>query len=877
LGSIGTSPVASHNRRHDRRPRLFAYLWALMMVLLAASVYGFFFPATRIPFITFYPCIFVIALLFGAGPAVLSSLMSALMANWLFMGEPYTWSITRQEISATLTFLILSVSTALLAEWQRRTQHKLRLETVERSKSELTERQLRTYLQQILKGMSDALIAVDRNGRIEMMNGPAEQLTGFTLEEARGTPVDSVYQTIDETTGKTLKPTVFEALHHGIATGLANHKILVNRDGRSFAIDDAASPIRDETGAITGAVLLFRDMEERRNAQRKLEQSERQLVGILESIGDGFVAIDKDGRLSYVNERGLEYFDPSIENPIGQVLWDLFPQYHGVDIFDRLRRAHLDRTTERIEHFSTRLHRWLEVAAFPMLDGGLSLYIRDIHDRKMAEDALREARDRLGIALRSGRMGLWTRELRPEDRVQWSPELESVFGLEPGTFQGTEEAFFNLIFEEDRDKVREAVAYAVTNRTEYEVEFRFHHAQGGVRWMSGRGRAFYDANGNPLRMAGAGIDITERKRAELALHLSEQRFRRLYESNLVGIAFFRLSGEVIEANDEFLRLLDIQRDTFNPWSRVNWLERLSEASRNSVQDGVRQLLTTGVMPVLEAEFVNAPQAGQSSRESRVPIILGAAMLDDPSYDAVAFVLDNTARKDTERRLQRVNEDLEHFTRSASHDLQEPLRVTSTYLQLLAATMTGKLSAKEQRALDFALDGAERSVALLESLRAYWQTTVATGSEEEFIDSGQAVETALAHLRQSISTSGAKIRVGPMPMLRAQAGPLTQVFQNLIGNAIKYRGSDPPCIEVSASRSGPYWVFTVDDNGVGVPAAYREQIFRPFQRLHGREVEGTGLGLSLCQKIIERYGGRIWVESRNGAGSRFAFELPASDG
>jgi PAS domain S-box-containing protein len=849
---------------------------ALALVCSAAILYSLFFPNAQIPFITFYPCVFLVALLFGAGPAIVSALLSAFLANWVFMGEPFTWSITPRELGATLTFLFLSISTAVLAEWQRRTQQRLQLESAERARSELSERQLRTYLEQILKGMTDALISVDHEGRVEMMNGAAEQLTGYSLSEVRGRSVESVYVTEDEASRKVLRPAVFEALRQGVATGLANHKLLIRRDGQAVAIDDSASPIRDATGAIVGAVLLFRDMEERRNSQRSLERSERQLTGILESIGDGFVAIDKDARLTYVNRRGLEYFDPSIEQSTGRILWDLFPQYHGIEMFDRLRLAHKERTTARIEHFSRRLHRWLEVAAFPMFDGGLSLYIRDIHDRKMAEEALREAHDRLGIALRSGRMGLWTRELVPEDRVQWSPELEAVFGLQPGTFAGTEQAFFSYIVEEDRSKVRDAVAYAVTHRTEYEVEFRFHHAQGGIRWMSGRGRAFYDTAGNPVRLAGAGIDITERKRAELALHLSEQRFRRLYESNLVGIAFFRLTGEVIEANDEFLRLLGIERDKFNPWSRVNWLERLSEGSRNQVQEGVSHLWTTGVMPVLEAEFINLPDNGVSKRETRVPIIIGAAMLDDPSYDAVAFVLDNTARKDTERRLQRVNEDLEHFTRSASHDLQEPLRITSTYLQLLASTMAGKLAEKEQRALEFALDGAQRSVALLESLRAYWQSTVATGSQEKLVDASIAVGTAIAHLRESIDKSGARIQIGPLPTLRAQAGPLTQVFQNLIGNAIKYRGSDPPCVEVSALRSGPYWVFTVDDNGVGVPPAYREQIFRPFQRLHGREVEGSGLGLSLCQKIVERYGGRIWVESRDGAGSRFRFELPASD-
>jgi PAS domain S-box-containing protein len=352
LGSRPSSTPGSEGGEPRRRPRFVAYVSALALVCSAAILYSLFFPNAQIPFITFYPCVFLVALLFGAGPAIVSALLSAFLANWVFMGEPFTWSITPRELGATLTFLFLSISTAVLAEWQRRTQQRLQLESAERARSELSERQLRTYLEQILKGMTDALISVDHEGRVEMMNGAAEQLTGYSLSEVRGRSVESVYVTEDEASRKVLRPAVFEALRQGVATGLANHKLLIRRDGQAVAIDDSASPIRDATGAIVGAVLLFRDMEERRNSQRSLERSERQLTGILESIGAADLR----------------------ESPGPGVLRSLHRAIHGPDPVGSLPSISRDRDVRspppRSQRAHHRPHRALLEAASSLAGGG---------------------------------------------------------------------------------------------------------------------------------------------------------------------------------------------------------------------------------------------------------------------------------------------------------------------------------------------------------------------------------------------------------------------------------------------------------------------------------------------------------------------------
>jgi len=230
-------------------------------------------------------------------------------------------------------------------------------------------------------------------------------------------------------------------------------------------------------------------------------------------------------------------------------------------------------------------------------------------------------------------------------------------------------------------------------------------------------------------------------------------------------------------------------------------------------------------------------------------------------------------KEIMAELERSNKDLEQFAYVASHDLQEPLRMVSSYTQLLAERYQGQLDEKAQKFIDYAVDGATRMQTLINDLLAY--SRVGTrGKSMELTDTHDLLGQAMKNLIVTIEKSRAIITNEELPMVQVDAVQFVQVFQNLINNAIKFRGDDIPRIHISARDHGQEWVFSIKDNGIGIDNKYADRIFIIFQRLHTRQdYPGTGIGLAICKKIVERHNGRIWFESEPGKGATFFFTIP----
>lgn len=230
-------------------------------------------------------------------------------------------------------------------------------------------------------------------------------------------------------------------------------------------------------------------------------------------------------------------------------------------------------------------------------------------------------------------------------------------------------------------------------------------------------------------------------------------------------------------------------------------------------------------------------------------------------------------RQAQEELARSNQDLEQFAYVASHDLQEPLRMVATYTQLLAERYRGKLDADADKYIHYAVDGALRMQKLVQDLLTFSRVGRRGGARES-TDCNVALRAALTNLEAAIQESGAVVQTTQLPVVIADGSQLVQVFQNLVGNAIKFRGLAPPLIQVSAEKKGKEWFFSVADNGIGIAAEHAASVFVIFRRLHTRtEYPGNGIGLSICKKIIEQHGGRIWVESELDHGSNFQFTLP----
>jgi light-regulated signal transduction histidine kinase (bacteriophytochrome) len=234
-------------------------------------------------------------------------------------------------------------------------------------------------------------------------------------------------------------------------------------------------------------------------------------------------------------------------------------------------------------------------------------------------------------------------------------------------------------------------------------------------------------------------------------------------------------------------------------------------------------------------------------------------------------------RETGTQLERTTEEFTHFAYAASHDLQEPLRMVTSYTQLLAKECQGRLGDSADQFISYAVQGAQRMEALLKGMRDYWQAGERGEHHHAPTDTQKTLDQALLYLQETISSSGARITNDPLPIVMADETALIQVFQNLISNAIKYRSDETPHIHISAAKNTTEeWTFSVKDNGIGIEPQFAKTVFTIFNRLHGNKYPGSGIGLALCRKVIEHLGGTIWVEPTTGHGATFKFTIPLKD-
>jgi PAS domain S-box-containing protein len=380
-------------------------------------------------------------------------------------------------------------------------------------------------------------------------------------------------------------------------------------------------------------------------------------------------------------------------------------------------------------------------------------------------------------------------------------------------------------------------------------------------------------------VTAAPRDISVHNDAEKHLAQMEGRYRGLLEAAPDAMVVVNQDGEIVLLNVQAEKQFGYHRDELLGQKVKNiipegFAERLLADGLRSTADALAQQIGTGI------ELIGRRKDG-----SEFPIELMLSPLESAEGILVtAAIRDITTRRKAEAHLlqkldelYRSNEELGQFAYIASHDLQEPLRMVASYTQLLSRRYKGKLGSDADEFIAFAVDGASRMQRLIQDLLTY--SRVGTkGKDLLDTSSEEALQQALLNLRGAIEESGALVTHDPLPAVLADDMQLIQLFQNLVGNAIKYQRPGVPRVHISAARNGAKkWTFAVQDNGLGIDSQYFERIFGMFQRLHKREeFAGTGIGLAICKKIVERHGGSISVESEPGQGSTFRFTLEGSE-
>jgi PAS domain S-box-containing protein len=495
---------------------------------------------------------------------------------------------------------------------------------------------------------------------------------------------------------------------------------------------------------------------------------------------------------------------------------------------------------------------------------GMVAVLRDITEIKKAEETLKESEERFRVASASASDTIWEWDI-PSGRLDWYGKIDEILGYQPGEFPRTIDAWEKAIHTDDIGHVNAKLEQHLKEGTPYADEYRIQRKDGTYCYWVDHGTALRNAADEPVKMIGACSDITERKTREL-------EYQTILRTATDGFWLVDMQGHFLNVNQSYCSLTGYSYDELMNMAipDIEVIEQPEDVAKR-----IKKIMEVG------SDRFETRHRRKDGRILEVEVSVNYLPIDNGRM--CVFTRDITERKKAEKRLaesteqlQRSNAELQSFAYVASHDLQEPLRTISSYMQLLEKRYKAKLDKDAREFIDFAVTGANRLQIMIGGLLEYSRVET-RGDPFEMVNCESVLEHVVRDLKKVIEDSKAEITHDPLPGVFADQVQLTRLFQNLIANSIRYHGSEPPRIHISAAiRDGEY-VFAVRDNGIGIDPEYKEQIFVIFQRLHGREVPGIGLGLAVAKKIVERHGGRIWLESEPGKGATFYFTIPIKGG
>jgi PAS domain S-box-containing protein len=617
-----------------------------------------------------------------------------------------------------------------------------------------------------------------------------------------------------------------------------------------------------------------------RSRVAELEVQVRDLEAQLDSVPVLISYVGPDERYRRANAAYGSIFGAEPADIAGRTIEEVTGQPHYGTAAPHVARA---LAGERVRFESQILHQdgtlhTIEVLYAPhFIDGvvqGIVICVRDITDERRAQAAVRE-RERDLLSVLNNVPDVISRYSRDGRFIFTSAAVLRHTGFPPEHFASKTHA--ELGFPEDICRLfDESLARIFESGRSEKINFAF-TGPSGLRQYEAIGAPEFGDDGSVLHVLTITHDVTDRARAAEELRRSEERQRLAVEAGRVGLWHWDILANRVEWSDLIYEIHGLAPGDFN-----GTVEAFGALVHPEDQEAVSAALSAALSGRSDyhAEFRTVrPDGGirwiyTNARvvfEDGQPVRMFGSMLDLTASKEAADAL---ARAN--RELRRANEDLNQFAYSASHDLREPLRMILLYSQLLKRTYSAQLDGQANRYIDYAADGARRLENLLRDLLEYTDA-IGPGSAipAETVDMSEAIDAAVSNLQAAIEESGAVVMRGDLPVISWRKSHAIQVFQNLIGNAVKYRRPDKrPEIQVTAERHAKSWQFSVSDNGIGVDPQYHERIFGIFRRLHpAHAYEGTGIGLAICQKVVERNGGRIWLESEPGRGSTFYFSCP----
>lgn len=578
----------------------------------------------------------------------------------------------------------------------------------------------------------------------------------------------------------------------------------------------------------------------------------------------GGLALTEDGKVLDANRGFLEMFGYDLDQARGMALVEfVLPEDRGLVgrevSFDGMETYEARGLKKDGAVFPIEVRPWLvsyEGRRVRMV------LVRDLTGHRWAESGLWQSEERYRAVIEQAAESIVLVDPDSKRLLEANPEFGRVFGYPMDEVTGL--TLYDLVAH-DHESVDLNIGLTLEEGSRVVGERRYRRKDGSLVDVL--------VSGNVISYCGRRVlnlvirDITERKRAEEELRRSESSLRAAQRMTRLGDWEYKLDQDQGRWSDELFRLFGFSPQEFIPTYRL-FFDLVHPDDRETVRREVFKALRHARDSSIDYRIVRSDGEIRSVHtEYRV--------VRDWSGRPVGMagtIQDITERRQMEEELRRSNTELEQFAYVASHDLQEPLRMVSSYTQLLARRYRGQLDEEADEFISYAVDGAERMQGLINDLLTY--SRVGTqGKDLSPTDLASVLETVRANLRLAVEESGARVTSGTLPVVLGDRSQLVQLLQNLIGNAIKFRSEAPPEVHVGAEFRNGEWVISVRDNGIGMEPQHTSQVFVIFRRLHGRgEYPGTGIGLAVCKRIVERHGGEIWVESLPGEGSTFYFTL-----
>ncbi|HRF65410.1 MAG TPA: PAS domain S-box protein [Ignavibacteria bacterium] len=792
---------------------------------------------------------------------------------------------------------VLWLDTYLYAEYDSSKEavaiNQICIDVTERKKAEeeLTEKDKR--FRALIDNITDLISLVDASGKIIYASPSVTKMLGYEDENYTGRNIFDFINDEDRHSAENM----FREVLTEEGKIVNNIQLRFRNKNGDWIWHEATAHNLINDPSIRAIVFNYRDITERKKAEQEILLQKSYFQQLFENSPEGIVVLDNQDRILNANKGFERMFQFSADEIKGKTLNDIIvpesmlEQATQMTLFV-LKGEIIHRETERKRKDGSTVD--VSVLAYPITleENQIGVYgiYSDITERKETEKALRNSEERYRAFVKQSTEGIWRFEfLEPVSiKLPIDEQVKNVFKY--GYLAECNDVFAKMYgYETAGDIAGARIGELLIESEPKNIDYIRKSIMGGYKIDNvesveldkhGNKRIFMNnlvgivENEALIRIWGSQRDITDSKRAQEELSKTQFRLATLLK-NLQDVVLYETGGGKEFMSENVFEMLGYNAELFN--NRDFFKTITHPGDWVAIEEKTKEWHKAGSLGVLNLEF-------RVRRADGTYIWVEDHMIkvkNNGDSHMAGVLINITEHKTTEGKLKQLaeklsqsNKELEQFAYVASHDLQEPLRMVASYIQLLQRRYKGNITAEADEFINYAVDGVVRMKTLINDLLAYSRVNTKEAPLED-VDCTKVVEQNLKNLSASIAETRATVNYENLPTVRANQMQINQLFQNLISNAIKFRKPDvDPVVNISAKHAGDEWLFTVSDNGIGIDKEFSDKIFVIFQRLHNSsEYPGTGIGLAICKKIIEKLGGHLWVESEPGQGSTFTFTIP----